>query len=317
MWDEPDELDCLQEACRITASLLDSNWLKQEDARGRRVLATEQVNALKQEVACRIGSWVPFRTIVQAVKRVMADRGVSITSASDTDSRWRNLPSFAETLEFFGTRSGERAMASEFHAWGKDIQEDAERVWPGIAKMVVAEHARTLFETLNRSPPQSRYPEQKPSGIEQKLYLALYSRFQEGLVCAPHQTCLKLRQTVSQISDFLRYQRHDPVFRDGDVNYEIDLFLYVGFNIKLPNGERRYSPYFAGIECDGHEFHEKTKEQATKDREKFRSLKARGLDIIPFTGSEITHNIDGCVGAIWDLLAAHARERRRLLIHGE
>lgn len=41
------------------------------------------------------------------------------------------------------------------------------------------------------------------------------------------------------------------------------------------------------IECDGHEFHERTKQQAKKDRSRDRSVQSRGSAILRFTGSEI------------------------------
>lgn len=48
------------------------------------------------------------------------------------------------------------------------------------------------------------------------------------------------------------------------------------------------------IECDGHNFHEKTKEQARRDKERERALQARGLTVIRFTGSEIWRNPFRC-----------------------
>lgn len=44
------------------------------------------------------------------------------------------------------------------------------------------------------------------------------------------------------------------------------------------------------IECDGHEFHEKTKEQAQKDKERDRFLQINGYEVYRFTGSEIFNN---------------------------
>lgn len=41
------------------------------------------------------------------------------------------------------------------------------------------------------------------------------------------------------------------------------------------------------IECDGHDFHEKTKAQAAKDKKRDRYLQAKGYRILHFTGSEI------------------------------
>lgn len=45
--------------------------------------------------------------------------------------------------------------------------------------------------------------------------------------------------------------------------------------------------HFAVVECDGHEFHERTKEQAERDRSRDRAVQAMGWRIIRFTGSEL------------------------------
>jgi very-short-patch-repair endonuclease len=44
---------------------------------------------------------------------------------------------------------------------------------------------------------------------------------------------------------------------------------------------------WVAIECDGHEFHERTKEQAQHDRSRDRFFQSQGLAILRFTGSEI------------------------------
>lgn len=41
------------------------------------------------------------------------------------------------------------------------------------------------------------------------------------------------------------------------------------------------------VECDGHDFHERTKEQAAKDRRRDRELGLQGYKVFRFTGSEI------------------------------
>jgi very-short-patch-repair endonuclease len=48
------------------------------------------------------------------------------------------------------------------------------------------------------------------------------------------------------------------------------------------------------IECDGHNFHEKTKEQAQKDKERDRNLQLEGYQVIRFTGSEIFNSPAKC-----------------------
>ena len=51
---------------------------------------------------------------------------------------------------------------------------------------------------------------------------------------------------------------------------------------------------WVAIECDGHDFHDKTKEQAAKDRARDRHFQTKGLAIFRYTGSEIWKNASGC-----------------------
>lgn len=48
------------------------------------------------------------------------------------------------------------------------------------------------------------------------------------------------------------------------------------------------------VECDGHDFHERTKEQAARDRSRDRDLQAKGYIILRFTGSEIYRDAWKC-----------------------
>ena len=48
------------------------------------------------------------------------------------------------------------------------------------------------------------------------------------------------------------------------------------------------------IECDGHDFHERTKEQAAHDRARDRFLQGEGLTVLRFTGSEIWRSAEAC-----------------------
>lgn len=41
------------------------------------------------------------------------------------------------------------------------------------------------------------------------------------------------------------------------------------------------------IECDGHDFHDKTKAQAARDKSRDRAITAHGVSVLRFTGSEI------------------------------
>ena len=58
------------------------------------------------------------------------------------------------------------------------------------------------------------------------------------------------------------------------------------------------------IECDGHDFHEKTKEQAARDKRRDRDLVAAGCKVLRFTGSEIYRDPRACFVQIQDIVHA-------------
>lgn len=62
--------------------------------------------------------------------------------------------------------------------------------------------------------------------------------------------------------------------------------------------------------CDGHEFHERTKEQAKRDRSIDRSLQALGIPVLRFTGREIHADVDRCIREIVDLEKELKRRRQ-------
>lgn len=50
------------------------------------------------------------------------------------------------------------------------------------------------------------------------------------------------------------------------------------------------SDYRIVVECDGHDFHERTKEQAKRDKRRDRDLQKLGYEVFRFTGSELRGN---------------------------
>lgn len=54
------------------------------------------------------------------------------------------------------------------------------------------------------------------------------------------------------------------------------------------------------IECDGHEFHERTPAQAEHDRKRDRWLQAHGFEVMRFTGREINRNPFDCAQQVYD-----------------
>ena len=66
-----------------------------------------------------------------------------------------------------------------------------------------------------------------------------------------------------------------------------DKTYYLDFCFNANENGFEESDYKLAIECDGHDFHEKTKEQVTKDNERTLDLKMAGYDILRFSGSQI------------------------------
>lgn len=58
----------------------------------------------------------------------------------------------------------------------------------------------------------------------------------------------------------------------------------------------RFGTRYVVVECDGHDFHERTKEQAARDKARDRYLMARGYKVLRFTGSEIHRD----PRSVWD-----------------
>lgn len=59
------------------------------------------------------------------------------------------------------------------------------------------------------------------------------------------------------------------------------------------------------VECDGHDFHERTKEQAARDKARDRHFTMGGYSILRFTGSEIFKNPGACGQQVFDWCEKH------------
>lgn len=87
-----------------------------------------------------------------------------------------------------------------------------------------------------------------------------------------------------------------PQANIGD--HRVDFLLEWRSREILPRSDNRYD--FAHIEvkviveCDGHDFHEKTKEHASRDKKRDRDLQAMGYNVFRYSGSDIYRNADKC-----------------------
>lgn len=56
------------------------------------------------------------------------------------------------------------------------------------------------------------------------------------------------------------------------------------------------------IECDGHDYHERTKEQAAHDKKRDRYFTENGYIVLRYTGSEILRDRRSLTGSIWSII---------------
>lgn len=57
------------------------------------------------------------------------------------------------------------------------------------------------------------------------------------------------------------------------------------------------------IETDGHDFHEKTKDQARRDKSRDRRMTADGCTVLRFTGSEVFRDAGACADEVEDIIS--------------
>lgn len=75
--------------------------------------------------------------------------------------------------------------------------------------------------------------------------------------------------------------------------YKVDFMLW------FIHGSKAHG---VAVECDGHAFHEKTKEQAAKDKLRDREILKAGFPVMRFSGSEIYKDAGHCADQVSDVL---------------
>ena len=67
------------------------------------------------------------------------------------------------------------------------------------------------------------------------------------------------------------------------------------------------------VECDGHDYHDKTKQQAARDKARDRTITALGFPVFRYTGSEIYANAENLLGDLEDTILAAMVGRKAAL----
>ena len=75
----------------------------------------------------------------------------------------------------------------------------------------------------------------------------------------------------------------------NDKKYIVDFYFEEDEYVNKFNTDKKII-----IECDGYEFHQKTKEQVQKDNEREYNLKMAGYEILRFSGTQIYNNPFKC-----------------------
>ena len=146
------------------------------------------------------------------------------------------------------------------------------------------------------------------SPIEQILVAAMYDSW--GAIINTHFN--RLQSTLPSefplwdgIFTVLAYpQKEIETFKKS---YRVDFFLCL---TRFWYGHGKDDPEWGKlvIEVDGHEFHEKTKQQAYSDKKRDRRMLFEGYQVLRFTGSDVFNNPYECVEEIGSHLNNVAQE---------
>jgi very-short-patch-repair endonuclease len=98
-----------------------------------------------------------------------------------------------------------------------------------------------------------------------------------------------------------------PQYQIG--KHRVDFAIFINF---VANEQIRIV-----VECDGHDFHEKNKEQAARDKRRDRDVEIAGWKALRFTGSEIWRDHKACASHVAELATneIEAQLKRRGLVN--
>jgi len=130
------------------------------------------------------------------------------------------------------------------------------------------------------------------SPIEHLFYAALVTMARRGLTSISEVVPVRPDYPLERARYGTRMGGHPQTtaFAEGQVQiagWRVDFLIhYPEFSLGFDeNGDPGLARLI--VECDGHDFHERTKEQAARDRARDRLAQYEGLPVLRFTGSEI------------------------------
>lgn len=119
---------------------------------------------------------------------------------------------------------------------------------------------------------------------EERLLMTIDGAFAQSPKMTPIEELVFMRLMQYADSEGWRVIPQCPIGK-----YTVDFLIDNYYSMKM----KRTIPLV--IECDGHDFHERTKEQAQHDKKRDRNIQSDGFLVFRFTGSEIWKSNGMCV----------------------
>lgn len=114
-----------------------------------------------------------------------------------------------------------------------------------------------------------------------------------------HETHPYLRPFKFQKSKFAPYEGIYYCTQGEVDRFRVDMLFRV---VSGYDPHQEISDRWLAVECDGHDFHERTKHQARRDRSRDREMANLGITVLRFTGQEIHEDAERCAWEIEGLI---------------
>lgn len=135
-----------------------------------------------------------------------------------------------------------------------------------------------------------------------------------NLKCYPTIMCEEIKSPIEQIFitafDLYQQDKKDHIFLFSQAEIKIKKKKY--FADFLFECDEYVNNYTTNkkiiIECDGYEFHQKTKEQVQHDNEREYDLKMAGYEVLRFSGTQIFNNPIKCAEDTYNYIFKRIKE---------
>jgi very-short-patch-repair endonuclease len=210
------------------------------------------------------------------------------------DIDYKLLDRLAQALEAHGENCG--PLASIDTACAPDgrnaiykLQQPAE-IWEPFLRRIAARNVLLLRDGIERAAQKCESP------AEELFFLALVHQGSRGLEG-------ELRFDGGDPKPFESWCSFSIVPQYVVGRYRVDFLVSVSETHVSGFGDDTELAWHKGVvvvEVDGHEFHERTKQQASHDKKKDRDLQAAGFRVNRFTGSDIWNRTVECAREVFD-----------------